>query len=94
MNAQNTIKRGHAGVALALALGFLALLGSTGCDEYGAIASWGGLANPWSTSSLGLPEYPPSFWEALGMGTQNVSSWRGLANPWYTSSLGLPVAPF
>ncbi len=36
-----------------------------GCDTSG-YGSWGGMVNPWYTSSLGLPEYPTLYdptWE-------------------------------
>ena len=78
-------------IALFVGGGLLVFSGSLGCDETTAIASGGGLANPYSTSSQGLPEYPPSYWESLGYGTQNVGTWGGMANPYYTSSLGLPA---
>ncbi len=62
-----------------------------GCETSGYVESWDGMADPWYTTSIGLPESPPSYWESLGYGTQNVDSWGGLADSWYTSSLGLPA---
>jgi hypothetical protein len=73
-------------------LALATLAATAGCD-YANLASWGGLVDSGLTSSLGLPEYSPSYWTGLGMGTQNVWTWGGLADPWYTSSLGLPVNP-
>ena len=67
-------------MALVVGLGLVALVANAGCDEM-------------YTSSLGMPQYSPSYWGSLGMGTQNVASWGGLVNPWYTSSLGLPEYP-
>ncbi len=34
------------------------LLGKGGCGQTSTPASWGGLANPFHTSSLGLPAMP------------------------------------
>ncbi|HSW45390.1 MAG TPA: hypothetical protein VLM89_07460 [Phycisphaerae bacterium] len=96
---RNTSRAGRAFWVVVLVLGLSTLAGTAGCDttglyepgSLGALASWGGLVDPWNTSSLGLPQSPSSYWGALGYGTQNVGTWGGLADPWYTSSLGLPA---
>ena len=92
MNATHTKSRKTAATAALLGLALAALVAGTGCDEYN-VATWDGLATPGYTSSMGLPESPPSYWASLGYGVENVPSWGGLAHPWYTSSLGLPQMP-
>ena len=56
---QSGLKRGMG--ILAVVVGAAILLASTGCDEYSNLASWGGLVDPWYTSSMGLPAYPTYY---------------------------------
>lgn len=70
--------------AMGITLVLAALASTTGCDEtsFGIpvtveypinaatqnVPSWDGLANPYYTSSLGLPESPWSYWDGFFSG--------------------------
>lgn len=60
-NTNHKSGTGLIGLALTIALGFVGIVGGTGCDEYSNLASWGGLVDPWYTSSIGLPAYPTLY---------------------------------
>lgn len=71
--------------AAVLILSGLALVGGAGCDEYlltagglvdyANIASWGGLVDPWYTSSMGLPAFPGSLYDPTST-IQDVIGYR------------------
>ena len=67
LNANPASGTGRIGWALMVALGFAAIVGGTGCDQYTNWASWGGLVDPWYTSSLGLPGVPSMYYPFLFM---------------------------
>lgn len=70
--------------AVTIAVALTALASTTGCDETSFaipvsvgspinaatqnVPSWGGLANPYYTTSLGLPESPWSYWDGFFSG--------------------------
>ena len=70
--------------AVTIAVVLTALASTTGCDETSSgipvsvqspinaatqnVPSWNGLANPYHTSSLGLPESPWSYWAGFFSG--------------------------
>lgn len=71
---------------LMVAMGLVALLGGTGCDELGNLLSWGGLVNPYYTSAWGLPAYPTTGFDPTsiieGVNANRLGAMETAADGW------------